>query len=72
MTVREMSALPRRFSVESGPAAGHEANKNGPQQAVPFSPKAKVRGSNPLGRASQIKDLALTGQMMSVPAVSRR
>jgi hypothetical protein len=29
---------------------------------VLFSPKAKVRGSNPLGRANEIRDLARSSQ----------
>jgi hypothetical protein len=53
MTVRRMSALPRGFFAEIGLDAGQQTNKNGPKRAVQFSPKAKVRGSNPFGRASK-------------------
>jgi hypothetical protein len=33
--------------------AHEKLNKSGPFRVAPGSPKAKVRGSNPLGRANQ-------------------
>jgi hypothetical protein len=52
MTVRKTSALPDPFCGDISRNADQKARKNGPNQAARISPKAKVRGSNPLGRAT--------------------
>ena len=72
MSVRIMSALPRRFSAEIGLDVGQQTNKNGPKRAVQFSPKAEVRGSNPLGRATFSHLLAALSAVCPRNTFSRR
>jgi hypothetical protein len=53
MTVRKMSALPDPICGDISCDPGQKTRKKGPNQPAPSSPKAKVRGSNPLGRATR-------------------
>jgi hypothetical protein len=55
--VRRMSALPARFAVIFGANCAVKSPKIGAYQHDRISPKAKVRGSNPLGRANYFNGL---------------
>jgi hypothetical protein len=56
--VRVTSALPMKFPGVFSTMRHEKPNKRASLERAPSSPKAKVRGSNPLGRATKIKCLA--------------
>jgi hypothetical protein len=57
MIVRRMSALPPVFFRDLPSVRRVKSPWNAANRDAPFSPKAKVRGSNPFGRANDINDL---------------